>query len=93
VTGSSRISSVRCGSRTGYKVQHQPTKGVDMTDNKDRKKLSDEELKDVAGGDNLRGSVTVEFIKSKKDDDKKQGGGGTRLSPMNENMSSCVILS
>jgi hypothetical protein len=48
-------SSVRCGSGTGWKDQHQPTKGVDMTDDnkhddKDRKRLSDEELKDVAGG-------------------------------------------
>ena len=42
-----------------------------MTDDKDRKILSDEEMEDVAGGegDNLRGSVTVNFIKSKKDDD------------------------
>jgi hypothetical protein len=42
-------------------------------DDKDRKKLSDEELEDVAGGegDNLRGSVTVNIVNP-----KKKGDGG-----------------
>ena len=60
-------------------------------DDKDRKKLSDEEMEDVAGGrsktDLHHGSKGIRKDKKPGDDKKKDG-----LSPMNENMSSSVDL-
>ena len=46
-----------------------PRKGSDMTDDnkrddKDRKKLSDEEMEDVAGG--VRGAFTIAVVNTKK---------------------------
>ncbi len=58
-------------------VTTKPKKGVDMTDDKkhddkDRKKLSDEELKDVAGG----GGAKVVMVDVGDRKDKMKDGGG-----------------